>query len=55
MAGVSAYLNYPRNTEVTFNFCRSVLGVGFTGGISGFSDIPPSCDMPSFNENNILK
>ncbi|MBK8982024.1 MAG: hypothetical protein IPM38_06795 [Ignavibacteria bacterium] len=47
---VSIFLNFPRNTEEAFNFYKSVFGGEFTGGISGFSDIPPSCEMPPLIE-----
>jgi PhnB protein len=42
MAKVGTYLNFHRNTEEAFNFYKSVFGGEFTGGISSFSDIPPS-------------
>jgi PhnB protein len=50
MASVSTYLNFPRNTEEAFNFYKSIFGGEFTGGISRFSDIPPSPDMPRLPE-----
>jgi len=46
MASVGTYLNFPRNTEEAFNFYKSVFGGEFQGGISRFSDIPPSSDAP---------
>jgi len=47
MAHTGTYLNFPRNTEEAFNFYRSVFGGEFGGnGISRFSDIPPSPEMP---------
>ncbi|HEY0055703.1 MAG TPA: VOC family protein [Pedobacter sp.] len=47
MARTSTYLNFPRQTEEAFNFYKSVFGGEFGGqGISRFSDIPPSDEMP---------
>lgn len=45
MAKVSTYLNFPRNTEEAFNFYKSIFGGDYIGGISRFSDIPPSENM----------
>jgi PhnB protein len=50
MATVSTYLNFPNNTEEAFNFYKSVFGGEFTGGISRFSDIPPSPEMPALSD-----
>ena len=50
MAKVSTYLNFQRNTEQAFHFYQSVFGGEFVGGISRFSDIPPSIDMPPLPE-----
>lgn len=50
MASVGTYLNFPRNTEEAFNFYKSVFGGDFEGGISRFSDIPPSQDTPPIPE-----
>jgi len=50
MAKVSTYLNFQRNTEEAFNFYRQVFNSEFTGGISRFSDIPPSENMPPLPE-----
>ncbi len=50
MARVSTYLNFPRGTEEVFNFYKSVFGGEFEGGISRFSDIPPSDEMPPLAE-----
>jgi PhnB protein len=50
MAKVSTYLNFPRNTEEAFNFYKQVFGGDFVGGISRFSDIPPSEKMPPLPE-----
>jgi PhnB protein len=50
MARVSTYLNFRSNTEEAFNFYREVFGGEFTGGISRFSDIPPSEEMPPLSE-----
>jgi PhnB protein len=52
MAKVSTYLNFTRNTEEVFNFYKSVFGGEFTGGISRFSDIPPSENMPALPEED---
>jgi PhnB protein len=46
MAQVSTYLNFQRNTEEAFNFYKLVFGGEFNGGISRFSDIPPSENNP---------
>jgi len=46
MARVSTYLNFPRNTEEAFNFYKKVFGGEFVGGISRFSEIPPTEGMP---------
>ena len=50
MAKVSTYLNFPNKTEEAFNFYKSVFGGEFIGGISRFSDIPPSEGMPPMAE-----
>ncbi|QOI97530.1 MAG: VOC family protein [Flammeovirgaceae bacterium] len=50
MATVSTYLNFPRQTEEAFTFYKSVFGNDFDGGISRFSDIPPSPDAPPIAE-----
>ena len=50
MAKVSTYLNFQRNTEQAFHFYQSFFGGEFVGGISRFSDIPPSNDMPPLPE-----
>ena len=50
MAKVSTYLNFTRNTEEAFNFYKEVFGGEFTGGISRFSDIPPSENAPLLPE-----
>ena len=42
MARTSTYLNFARNTEQAFNFYKTVFGGEFHGGISRFSDVPPS-------------
>jgi PhnB protein len=52
MARVSTYLNFSRNTEEAFNFYKSVFGGEFTGGISRFSDIPSSPEMPPLAEGD---
>lgn len=50
MAKVSTYLNFPNKTEEAFTFYKSVFGGEFIGGISRFSDVPPSDDMPPLAE-----
>jgi PhnB protein len=50
MAKVSTYLNFQRNTEEAFNFYKLVFKSEFTGGISRFSDIPTSENMPPLPE-----
>ncbi len=40
MAKVSTYLNFPRETELAFNFYREVFGTEFTGPIVRFGDMP---------------
>jgi PhnB protein len=52
MAKVSTYLNFPGNTEEAFNFYKQVFGGEFSGGISRFSDIPPSENMPPLPETD---
>ncbi|MBC7829657.1 MAG: VOC family protein [Chitinophagaceae bacterium] len=53
MARTNTYLNFARNTEEAFNFYKSIFGGDFTGnGISRFSDIPPSDDMPPLAEED---
>lgn len=50
MARVSTYLNFTRSTEEAFNFYKTVFGGEFVDGISRFSDVPPSGDMPALPE-----
>jgi PhnB protein len=50
MSKVTTYLNFPGNTEDAFNFYKSVFGGEFTGGISRFSSIPQSDEMPPIAE-----
>jgi PhnB protein len=52
MAKVSTYLNFSRNTEEAFNFCRKVFRSEFMGAISSFSDMPPSENMPLLPEED---
>jgi len=43
MSSMSTCLNFPRNTEEAFNFCKSVFGGDFVApGIMRYSDIPPA-------------
>lgn len=51
MARVSTYLNFGRNTEVAFNFYRSVFGTEFNGHIARFKDIPPQEGMPPMHNS----
>ena len=50
MARVSTYLNFTRSTEEAFNFYKTVFGGEFVDGISRFSDVPLSGDMPALPE-----
>ncbi len=50
MARVSTYLNFPRTTEETFNFYKSIFGGDFTGGIHRFSEVPPQDGAPPMND-----
>jgi len=53
MATVSAYLNFPRNTEEAFNFYKSVFGTDFIGqGIMRFKDVPQSVEMPPLPDSD---
>lgn len=52
MATVSTYLNFSRNTEEVFNFYKSVFGTEFVDGISRFSDVPPTENMPPLAEED---
>lgn len=53
MAGVSTYLNFPRNTEEAFNFYKSIFGGEFIGaGISRFGDMPAAEGMPPLAEQD---
>ncbi|HBC78506.1 MAG TPA: VOC family protein [Bacteroidales bacterium] len=52
MAQVNTYLNFTRSTEEAFNFYKSVFGGEFIGGISRFSDIPPSEKIPPLPEED---
>jgi PhnB protein len=47
MAHVSTYLNFERDTEVAFNFYKSIFGGEFGGqGIMRMGDMPPQDGMP---------
>jgi PhnB protein len=47
VARVCTYLNFPRNTELAFNFYKSVFGGEFGGmGVARFQDIPSKGNMP---------
>lgn len=47
---VSAYLNFPGNTEEAFNFYKSVFNTEFVDGIQRFGELPPSPDQPPVPE-----
>lgn len=54
MASVSTYLNFPGNTEVAFNFYKSVFGTEFSGdGIVRFSSVPPQDGTPPMPEADL--
>jgi len=53
MARVSTYLNFPRHTEMAFNFYREVFGGDFIGEIARFRDIPPAEDAPPIAEEDL--
>jgi len=51
MAHISTYLNFPRNTEVAFNFYKSVFGGDFVDGkINRFGEVPAREGMPPIAE-----
>lgn len=50
MASVSTYLNFSSQTEVAFNFYKSVFGTEFNGPISRFGDMPAMEGMPPLPE-----
>lgn len=51
MASVSTYLNFERDTEVAFNFYKSIFGGEFFGqGIMRMRDVPPQEGMPPLPE-----
>ena len=52
MASTSTYLNFPRNTEETFTFYKSVFGGDFFGKPMRFCDIPPMEGMPPLAEED---
>lgn len=53
MANTGTYLNFSRNTEEAFKFYQSVFGGEFSrGGISRFSDIPPSENAPPITQED---
>lgn len=52
MAGVSTYLNFPRNTEEAFSYYKSVFGSEYSCDIARFGDIPPADGMPPLSEND---
>lgn len=46
MARTSTYLNFPRQTEVAFEFYRAVFCTQFNGDVARFRDIPPAEGAP---------
>ena len=50
MARTSVYLNFSGNTEIAFQFYRSVFGGDFAGPIARFADIPAQPGMPAISE-----
>lgn len=52
MAGVSTYLNFPRNTEEAFAFYKSVFGGEYSCDIARFGDIPPAEGMPPLADDD---
>lgn len=52
MASVGIYLNFSNEAEEAFSFYKSVFGGEFVGGISRFSDVPPSENMPPISEED---
>jgi uncharacterized glyoxalase superfamily protein PhnB/uncharacterized protein YndB with AHSA1/START domain len=53
MARVSTYLNFPGNTEVAFNFYKTVFGTEFHGdGIQRFGDVPAPEGTPPMSEED---
>ena len=50
MSRVSTYLNFPRSTELAFNFYKSVFGGEFAGDINRMGDVPRGDDMPALAE-----
>ena len=50
MAKVSTYLNFPRETEVAFQFYQSVFGGEFMDGIQRMGDVPAREGQPPMAE-----
>jgi PhnB protein len=51
MASVSTYLNFPGNTEVAFEFYRSIFGTKYQGGgIRRMSEVPAVPGQPPLPE-----
>jgi PhnB protein len=50
MAKVSTYLNFVRNTEVAFQFYKSVFNTEFIGRIMRFGDGPGCPDQPPLSK-----
>ncbi len=50
MARVSTYLNFSRETEVAFNFYKSVFGGEFDGGMRRMGEVPPQDGQPPMAE-----
>lgn len=52
MARVSTYLNFPRNTEVAFEFYKQVFGGEFANAIHRFSEVPAQPGQPPLAESD---
>lgn len=50
MGRVSTYLNFVRETEVAFNFYKTVFGTEINGEIMRFAGVPPQEGMPELPE-----
>ncbi len=52
MAKVSTYLNFARETEVAFNFYKSVFGTEFIGKINRMGEVPAQPGQPPLTEGD---
>jgi PhnB protein len=50
MSRVSTYLNFPRSTEMAFQFYKSVFKTEFSQPIARFKDMPPQPGCPPLAE-----